>query len=1001
MAPVPVPSVDQAPLGDRDIDLRYYAGLVWRHRSLLGACALVGLLLGLVVALVQTPEYKAAVLLQIEPPPPTFATVSDALLMGAGNYWQNTDFYNTQFRVLRSKGLGEKVVARLKLTDREPFKSSAAASALFMAQVGVEPVPESRLAFVSVTHRDPREAALWANTLAEVYIEQSLASRVDSARKAYEWLQERLTATQQGMKDAQDKLFQSYRSQDLFVPEGSVSAVSSSIARLNEDFIQAQARRIAIEAALKQAREMQARGEELDALPQVATDPAVAAFNTQLAALTVELGRLGEKFKEGHPEVQKVKAQAEQLRKAKQARAAQILDGLDAEYTQLRKREAELRGAIDSQKTQAANQSRKATELEALRKESDSAKGLYEVLLQKLNETDIAASIRSNNVSIVDRASPPSDPVRPQKRQSALAGMLLGLIAGLGLVLGRDFLGNTIRDPEEIERYLHLDLLAAVPRYAEENDSLATEAYQNLRTALLFARGEEGGQVVLVTGTAPQEGKTTTIVNLARLLAASGEKTVVVDCDLRRAQMHQRLGLPREPGFTDFFVRHEPLSALLRPTPLANLFALTAGPLPPNPPALLARKALGTLFADLKSEFEWVLIDSPPLASVTDALLLARHADHTVLVIQHNNVDKKLVKRSVAALRKATPGLLGAVLNVVDVRARSYQYYYYPQKDAPTPAGSKPAGRGRREGREAPGPDGGLSGMLGRATRFLTAVLALALAAGAHASAQAPAPAAPPAPPRPPGAGIAIGDLGWAARDVERAELPQKSSWRRLTVGDKLRTGDTFRTSEDATARLDFPWMAVTLGSSTMLTIPSSTVLSTVLEQGRAEFAGPGRDIVKIRVGEGEVRGGGRLVLRRSVGRTSATALEGAFHVRAAGRTVEIKGGEGTVVTDGRPPETPGPLPAAPRGLHPGKDPVYVRVGQSVDLRWPAGSPSYRVEILALQADEVLLARDVAAPPLRVEVPWLGTYRWRVSTRDARGLESPPRREGLICAVER
>jgi succinoglycan biosynthesis transport protein ExoP len=694
MANVPVPSVDPALPGDRDIDLRYYAGLVWRHRAFLGACALVGLLLGLVVALVQTPEYKAGVLLQIEPPPPTFASVSDALLVGAGNYWQNTDFYNTQFRVLRSKGLGEKVVARLKLTDREPFKTSADAASLFMTHVGVEPVPESRLVLVTVTHRDPREAALWANTLGDVYIEQSLATRVESARKAMEWLQERLAATQQGMRDAQDKLFQSYRSQDLFVPEGSVSAVSTSIAKLNEDFVQAQARRITIEAALKQAREMQARGEALDVLPQVAVDATVTAFNTQIASLSVELGRLAEKFKEGHPEVQKVKAQIEQLEKAKRARAAQILDGLDAEFTQLRKREAELRGAIDSQKTQAANQSRKATELEALRKESDSAKGLYEVLLQKLNETDIAASIRSNNVSVVDRASPPQYPVRPQKRRIAFAGLLLGLLAGLGLVLARDYLGNTIRDPEEIERYLHLDLLAAVPRYEEENDSLATEAYQNLRTALLFARRDERGQVVLVTGTAPQEGKTTTIVNLARLLAGAGEKTVVVDCDLRRAQMHQRLGLPREPGFTDFFVRHEPVSALVRPAAMANLFVLTAGPLPPNPPALLARKSLGDLFEQLRAEFEWVLIDSPPLASVTDALLLARHADLAVLVVQHNKVDKKLVKRSVAALRKATPNLLGAVLNVVDVRARSYQYYYYPQRD------------GASEGRPKPPPPG-------------------------------------------------------------------------------------------------------------------------------------------------------------------------------------------------------------------------------------------------------------------------------------------------------
>jgi capsular exopolysaccharide synthesis family protein len=700
-----VPPAPAEPLlpGDRDIDLRYYAGLLWRHRSFLGACALVGLLLGLVVALVQTPEYKAGVLLQIEPPPPTFATVSDALLVGAGNYWQNTDFYNTQFKVLRSKGLGERVVSRLKLTDREPFKSSSDSATLFMAHVGVEPVPESRLVLVTVTHRDPREAALWANTLGDVYIEQSLSSRVESARKAYEWLQERLVATQQGMRDAQDRLFQSYRSQDLFVPEGSVSAVTTSIGRLNEDFVQAQARRITIEAAIKQAREMLARGEDLDALPQVATDGVVTGFNTQIAALSVELGRLGEKFKEGHPEVQKVKAQLEQLRKAKKARAMQILDGLEAEFTQLRKREAELRGAIDAQKTQAANQSRKATELEALKKEADSAKSLYEVLLQKLNETDIASSIRSNNVSVVDRASAPQYPVRPQKRRIALAGLLLGLIGGLALVLARDYVANTIREPEEVERYLHLDLLAAVPRYENEADGLAVEAYQNLRTSLIFARRDESGQVVLVTGTAPQEGKTTTIVNLARLLASSGERTVVVDCDLRRAQLHQRLSLSREPGLTDVFVHKAPLAAVLRAAPLANLFALTAGQLPPNPPALLARKQLPELLAELRREFEWVLIDSPPLASVTDALLLARHADHTLLVVQHNKVDKKLVKRSVAALRKVTPHLLGAVLNVVDVRSRSYEYYYYPQRAAaeggPRPpdgaGGDKPAAAAR------------------------------------------------------------------------------------------------------------------------------------------------------------------------------------------------------------------------------------------------------------------------------------------------------------------
>jgi hypothetical protein len=270
------------------------------------------------------------------------------------------------------------------------------------------------------------------------------------------------------------------------------------------------------------------------------------------------------------------------------------------------------------------------------------------------------------------------------------------------------------------------------------------------------------------------------------------------------------------------------------------------------------------------------------------------------------------------------------------------------------------------------------------------------------AAAPRPTAAQPTLPPeRPAAKGVAIGSLAWVDQTVERAELPAKSAWRRMGEGDQLRTGDTFRTAENATARLEFPWMQVALGPSSMLTIPASTVLSTVLEQGRAEFSGEGRDIVKIVVGDGEVRGGGHLVLRRSSGRTSAAALEGSFRVRASGRVVVIGAGEGTVVSDGRPPEPAAPLPPAPGGLLPGADPVYVISGQPVELRWAPSGENYYVQILDFQKDEVLLARDASGPPLRIHLPWLGSYRWRVSTRDARGVESQPSAAGFICSVDR
>jgi succinoglycan biosynthesis transport protein ExoP len=681
-----LPTSSGAP-SDNSIDLQYYGGLLWKSAALLATSAALGLGLGLLVAFAQTPEYRASVMVQIDPPTPNFLSVHDAL---AGGFWQNADFYNTQFKVLRSGALGDKALVRLKLRDQPPFQGDAAAGGQFMSHVAVEPVPESRLVLLHVTHRYPAEAALWANTLADVYIEDAIASRVETARKAYEWLQERLGATQKSMRDAQDRLFKSYQSQDLFVPEGSTSAVTSSIGKLSGDLIEAQARRIALEAGLKQIGQVKGAGQNLDAVPQFAADPLIASLNAQITQGSNELARLRQQYKEGHPEIQRLLLQVEQARRSKERQGTQIVAGMRAEYEQLQRRESELRGAIDAEKAQAASQSRKAAELDALKKEAESAKSLYDVLLQKLNETDIAASIRNNNVTVVERATPPTVPIRPDKRKIATLGAFLGLLLGVGLVLARDYLDNTIKNPDEIERFLHVDLLAAVPQYDEESVHFVTEAYQNLRTALIFGRKEETGQVVLVTGTVPQEGKTTTLVNLGKLLASSGEKTVLVDFDLRRGQLSHRLNLTREPGITNFFVNHEDLDTLMRPARIPNLFALTTGPLPPNPPAILTRPSMADFLERLRGHFSWILVDAPPLASVTDALLLARYADLTVFVVQHNKADKKLIRRHLTALRKATDTVLGVVLNAVDVRTKGYYYYYYPNVENTIPPASKP-----------------------------------------------------------------------------------------------------------------------------------------------------------------------------------------------------------------------------------------------------------------------------------------------------------------------
>jgi len=282
-------------------------------------------------------------------------------------------------------------------------------------------------------------------------------------------------------------------------------------------------------------------------------------------------------------------------------------------------------------------------------------------------------------------------------------------------------------------------------------------------------------------------------------------------------------------------------------------------------------------------------------------------------------------------------------------------------------------------------------GERGSRARGPLAVVAASLLLAAAPAASAPARSS---------SGVIVAKLVWGEQPVERAESGS-ASWRRLREGEALRTGDHLRTSASGVARLDFPWMAVTLGPSSELSVPPKAVLSTVLERGRAEFSGEGRDIVKIEVGEGEIRGGGRLVLWREGKRTAATALAGAFRVSARGGTVEIRAGEGTTISDGGPPAEAGPLPGSPGELVPGPDPVYVQAGKPAELRWRAEANTHHIEVLALKSDDVLLARNVGTPPARLEIPWLGTFRWRVSSRDPSGVESPPSAPGYVCVVEK
>jgi hypothetical protein len=293
--------------------------------------------------------------------------------------------------------------------------------------------------------------------------------------------------------------------------------------------------------------------------------------------------------------------------------------------------------------------------------------------------------------------------------------------------------------------------------------------------------------------------------------------------------------------------------------------------------------------------------------------------------------------------------------------------------------------------------------------RFLAAAVAcVALVSSSAARAGDPEVRAPRAKPKRDKAkearlqGIAVATLAYAAGPVER-EMEGRTGHTAIRPGEFVRTGDRVRTGPESVARISFPWMSVTASPATSLRIPSEVILSAVFEQGRVEIAALGGDILKVRTDEAEVRGAGRVVVRRDAKTRLlvVTARDGTFRVESAGHSTVLLAGEGTVVRPGEAPEPARRLPPPPRELLPGTDPVYVVKGDPAELAWRQAGATHHLEILPLDSNDVLLERDVGKGPETILIPWLGTYRWRVAARDAQGLESLPSPDGLVCVVEK
>ncbi|MGC0773979.1 MAG: polysaccharide biosynthesis tyrosine autokinase [Candidatus Acidiferrum sp.] len=577
----------------------------------------------------------------------------------------------------------------------------------FLGSLSVKRVPNSQLLDVSFESTDPQFAARVVNEHIKNFQEQNIRSRFDETTRATSWLHDELDELRIKVQQSEDKRIAYERQNQIWTLDDKSNITTQRLSDINKSLTDAQEDRMKKEALYQFAK-----SGGVSEVPQFRDNPILQGLiqkrETAAADYKDALSQYGPNF----PKVLRLQAQVKDLDQLIQKEKANTLEHIETDYREAKEHENLLTQALDQQKAEANGMAERLVEYNILKREAEANKTLYDGLMTKLKEVGISAALQSSNIRVVDPAMIPASPSRPAKARNIALAFLVGLVGGIGLALIREYLDNTVKTPDDIETLARLPSLAVVPQFAAANgngtrkrllpgistnghekrielvaqhlpNSQMSEAFRALRTSLLLSQPGRPPQVILVTSALPREGKTTAAANLAVTLAQLGDRTVLVDADLRKPGVGRllNLGNGKYAGLSSYLAGVSSLDLVTVPHPvIPNLAAIPTGPLPPNPADLLSSSKLSEAIAELRTKFKFIVIDSPPVMAATDAVILSVQTDGVLLVVRSGETPKEAFTRTRDLLTSVKCHILGVVLNAVDSGAPDYyySYRYYP-----------------------------------------------------------------------------------------------------------------------------------------------------------------------------------------------------------------------------------------------------------------------------------------------------------------------------------
>ncbi len=572
--------------------------------------------------------------------------------------------------------------AEAPITALNPISDSSYPDAL-LARLGVGQVRGSQLVDMTFNGADRAFAARAANAFADEYVANNLSLKVSTIEKSADWLTGEVEKQGKLVREGELRLSNYKEKQDAGALDSSQNIVVARLTAQNEAATKARLERIQKEGLWRQ---IQAAGQDIESISSVIANPNIQALRATLNTLQQDSARLAERYGEKHPERQKVAAQLVSTESQLKSEIQKAFQNARNEFENAAQQEKELQSQLNQAKTAATALGGKGVDYAVLLREAESNRTVYNQLLTREKELRVVANSRTNNVRVVDRAEVPTAPSSPNHRRDWLYAIALGLAVGLGIAFGIDYLDDTVKTPDDITRRLKLKFLGLVPIVAGDRHPLISgpvphdfgEAYRSIRTSLAAQLPGTGSRVVAVASSQPLEGKTTTAVNIAMALAVGGARVLLIDADMRRPSVHKALRMANDRGLSQLLAGQARMREVVQRTHDPNLLTITAGRTPANPSELLASDRMRALLAGLETgPFDWIIIDTPPVLAVTDAVILAPLVGAVAFVIGAEMTRWRLAERAVETLLSSNPRNVLAVLNKVNFGRNKYYYSRY------------------------------------------------------------------------------------------------------------------------------------------------------------------------------------------------------------------------------------------------------------------------------------------------------------------------------------